>query len=220
MHFDKIFASKLMHPRSPLWLSWYTLRGAEKVFRAVRNPLKAFMFWLGFFNECTLNLKYLGKIKVERDDLKSNFLQALVSACSRDLSFEQRKKLYNIIAQKDNDMIEVGDVKIKNVIPLFILLEIFVLEDYKFTKLKQGDVILDIGASIADSSLYLAREGYTVYAFEPNPEIYKIGEENLKLNPHLARKIHYINQSNIYQKRKNQTRYNKRKPYGLPIYKR
>lgn len=184
-----------MHPRSPVWLSYYTLMGAKKVFKAIRNPLKAFMFYLGFFNECTLNLKYLGKIRVRKDDLKNNFFQTLVSVCSMDLGFEQRKKLSHIIAQKDKDMIEVGDVKIKNLIPLFILLEVFVLENYKFAKLKQGDIVLDIGASVADSSLYLAKEGYTVYAFEPNPKIYKIGEENLKLNLHLARKIHYINKA-------------------------
>ena len=86
----------------------------------------------------------------------------------------------------------MNGIKLENILPLFILIEIFVLEEYKFHDLEKDDVVVDVEASVADSALYLANEGYEVYAFEPVLEVYKIGQKNLKLNPCLAKGIHYI----------------------------
>lgn len=82
---NKIFTSKVMHSKSPLWLAYYTLLGAKKIFQAtkdpLRDPIKILCLFLGFINRCVPNLNYLGKIKVDTDDVKENFLQTIISAC-------------------------------------------------------------------------------------------------------------------------------------------
>ena len=101
----------------------------------------------------------------------------------------------------------MNGIKLENILPLFILIEIFVLEDYKFHDLEKGDIVVDVGASVADSVLYLANEGYEVYAFEPVPEVFQIGQKNLKLNPRLAKRIHYINKAIAAERGKTKIRY-------------
>jgi len=167
----------------------------RKFFSASKNPLKTLCLLSGFLDESNITLRYLGKVHFDRSDVEENLLQTVISACSKNLTPKQQKNLISIINQRNNKIIEINDISLESVLPLFILIEIFVLEDYKFYNLREGDVVVDVGASVADSSLYLAKEGYEVYAFEPIPEVYKIGQKNLKLNPHLAKRIHYINKA-------------------------
>lgn len=61
------------------------------------------------------------KIKVDTDDVKENFLQTIISACSRDLTVTQQKNLISIFTQKDNKIIELNGIKLENILPLFIL---------------------------------------------------------------------------------------------------
>ncbi|MDI9617678.1 FkbM family methyltransferase [Methanothermobacter sp.] len=192
---QRIFLSRLMSRKSPIWLIYYGFMGLIKVFRSANNPFRTLIFLLGFFEEFELDLRYIGKINVSKEDIDNNFVQTLISACSNDLNCSQQTRLRSIITQRFDNIIEVDGIKIKNTMPLFILIEIFVLEDYKFHELDRGDVVIDLGASVGDSSLYLAKEGYVVYAFEPLPQIFEIGRENIKMNPQLASKINYINKA-------------------------
>lgn len=89
------------------------------------------------------------------------------------------------------------------------ILSYFVLGDYKFYDLNKNDIVIDVGASIADSSLYFfAKEGYKVISFEPVPEVFKIGQENLKLNPSYSKKINYINKAVTNKEGKVRIKYN------------
>lgn len=78
---NKIFTTKIMHNKSPLWLAYHTLIGAEKIFQAtndpLRDPIKILCLFLGFIDKCMLNLNYLGKIKVDTDDVKKIFYRRL-----------------------------------------------------------------------------------------------------------------------------------------------
>lgn len=99
------FANKIFTSKSPLWLAYHTLLGAGKIFQAtkdpLRDPIKILCLFLGFIDKCVLNLNYLGKIKVDIDDVKENFLQTIISACSMDLTVTQQKKSdYNSIQKK------------------------------------------------------------------------------------------------------------------------
>lgn len=60
-----------------------------------------------------------------------------------------------------------------------------VWEDRCYTKkyaIKEGDVVVDIGANIGIFSLFAASLGSTVYAFEPNPETFSFLQKNIKEN--------------------------------------
>lgn len=77
-----------------------------------------------------------------------------------------------------------------------VLNEVFGVEIYK-NALDEFDirnrVVIDIGASFGDTAVYFALNGAEkVYAFEPLPSVYKLAEENIKLN-NLQDKCQVIN---------------------------
>jgi len=74
----------------------------------------------------------------------------------------------------------------------FVLDEIFIMKVYGEPTLYRRPVI-DIGASIGDSSIFFALQNGEIYAFEPDPQRYKILLDNIQLNGFLDR-IHPFNQ--------------------------
>jgi FkbM family methyltransferase len=60
-----------------------------------------------------------------------------------------------------------------------IVYNFFKLRKYKITK---NDVVIDCGANMGDFSSYFLRKGAKVYAFEPDPVIYKILSERFATN--------------------------------------
>ena len=76
----------------------------------------------------------------------------------------------------------------------FVLDEIFVMKIYGEPNL-QGRIVIDLGASLADSALYFARLGASkVYGYEPDVQSYELAQENIKLND-MTEKIHIYNES-------------------------
>ena len=63
---------------------------------------------------------------------------------------------------------------------LFYIREQFLQDQYEFLKPK-AKIVVDIGANVADTALYFLANGATrVYALEPNPYFYEIGQKNLR----------------------------------------
>jgi len=58
--------------------------------------------------------------------------------------------------------------------------EIFGIGHYKTGKRKKGQVMLDLGANIGMASIYFKDWAKTIYAFEPNPLVYKALLENVR----------------------------------------
>lgn len=76
----------------------------------------------------------------------------------------------------------------------FVLDEIFLMKVYGEPRL-QGKTVVDVGASIADSSLYFATLGAEkVYGFELNKDRYSIALENIRRN-NMDTKIRIFNQA-------------------------
>lgn len=62
------------------------------------------------------------------------------------------------------------------------IFKVFIDEDYKFLDV-DGKTVIDIGANIADSSIYFAVNGaQKVIALEPYPYVYNLALSNIKLN--------------------------------------
>jgi len=57
----------------------------------------------------------------------------------------------------------------------------------KYMEMKEGECFIDAGAHIGLWTMYIGRNGYRVYAFEPNPEIYEILVENTSKYPKVIR---------------------------------
>jgi FkbM family methyltransferase len=55
--------------------------------------------------------------------------------------------------------------------------------------------IIDIGANVADTALYFAKNGANVIAFEPVKHLYELGLNNISLNPTLKNNIQLINKA-------------------------
>jgi FkbM family methyltransferase len=62
------------------------------------------------------------------------------------------------------------------------ILDIFFNRIYEFLPV-QGNIVVDIGANIADSCIYFALKGATkIFAIEPYPRNYDIANKNIKVN--------------------------------------
>lgn len=72
------------------------------------------------------------------------------------------------------------------------ILDVFVKEDYSFLNVN-NEVVIDVGANIADSAIYFAVNGaQRVVALEPFPYSYLIGKKNIEEN-NLEGKIELVN---------------------------
>ena len=68
----------------------------------------------------------------------------------------------------------------------------FIREDYKWLRPK-GNIVIDVGANIGDSSIYFASRGaFKVIALEPFPYSYRLARENI-LNNGYGQKIVLLN---------------------------
>ncbi|GHB95366.1 FkbM family methyltransferase [Cerasicoccus arenae] len=76
----------------------------------------------------------------------------------------------------------------------YVLYEVFMTKDYDLD-LAGPALILDVGANVGYSSIYLANklDDVIIHGFEPAPETYKRAQCNLALNQHVEAKIHLHN---------------------------
>lgn len=57
--------------------------------------------------------------------------------------------------------------------------------------IKENDIVFDVGANIGMFGLYAATKGAKVYCFEPNPDIFKLLQKNIRDNGLVERVIPY-----------------------------
>ncbi len=81
-------------------------------------------------------------------------------------------------------------VQIKRGVELYILHEIFILQDYHFSSLHDY-IVIDIGMNVGFASLFFAQQNHIqkIYAYEPIDKIYQEAISNFELNPKLKEKI-------------------------------
>ncbi|ADB57586.1 FkbM family methyltransferase [Archaeoglobus profundus] len=90
-----------------------------------------------------------------------------------------------VLESEDNPLIEISGYKFylpdyKN--GIYEIVEMYIDEVYDRFDFK-NKTILDVGASIGDSSIWFIHKGAKkVFAYEPNPKLYEILKKNIKIN--------------------------------------
>ncbi|MDO9043821.1 MAG: FkbM family methyltransferase [Methanobacteriaceae archaeon] len=164
----------------------------KKIFESVNNPLGTFLFRIGVVNKFICDFKQFGTVKLTKKDIDSGLFAALVGVQISNSTSENTIK--SIVSQKEKDIIDLDSIKILNVgISSFI--ETFVEESYFINNVFNGESIIDIGGHVGDTALYFANKGYTVYSFEPIPEVFQIATKNLELNKRFADRVKLINKA-------------------------
>lgn len=89
-----------------------------------------------------------------------------------------------------DDCYIVDGIKFTKIVNMIGFFEVFGRRDYEFSGLNDA-IFVDVGANIADSALFAASNDKVkqVYAYEPFPDVYKMAEQNIGLNPQLKDKI-------------------------------
>lgn len=109
-------------------------------------------------------------------------LSTAIDVIKRARGFQQNEK----ITYKNKDIVihglkDNGD-----------LIDVFVLEDYKFLNI-DNETVIDVGANIGDSAIYFALNGAKkVIALEPYPYSFKLAKRNVMEN-NLENKIEVLN---------------------------
>ncbi len=110
-----------------------------------------------------------------------------------DLSLEglyyivTRKRATDFKVKFDNEKLFVEFENIKLTSPkyyplIYSVYEIF-FENHYFSENIPGTTVIDIGSSIGDSTIYFLWKGANkVFGYEPQAELVKIAEENIKIN--------------------------------------
>lgn len=72
---------------------------------------------------------------------------------------------------------------VNNLMDIWTIKEVILDHCYeKFRKIKKGDLVIDIGASIGDFSIYVAKKASHVFAVEMNQGLVKLIKKNINLN--------------------------------------
>jgi len=172
-------------------------------FKYLKNPISALLFKFGFKKEC--------KIKVRNSDSEINLktenalnkLMYLLTTTKND----NYKDLFKYIKELDENKeivtidnihyVNIFNTKFKNKNPInynICIEEFFSDDSWDMLNLDNRNLI-DIGANVADTALYFAKNGANVIAFEPVKHLYELGLENISLNYDLKDKIQFINKA-------------------------
>ncbi|MDR3291085.1 MAG: FkbM family methyltransferase [Methanobrevibacter sp.] len=159
------------------------------------NTTKFIFLYLRLFNDVNLKLKNYGKINFNSNNLSLGF--ALMISNLNDFNEHQKNLVKQFLSQKDEEIIKIDNLKFIKMHG-FLFFESFVYESYKVSQ-GNGELIIDVGANIGDSTLYFANKGYRVLAFEPIKETFEKAKLNIDLNEDLKDKINIVNKGIAYK---------------------
>lgn len=178
----------------------------------VKNWYSLVVLYLNLVPRATVQFRDGEKITIYRKEKNSKtklqsgfaFPEGTLTWMQNSINFD---KFYEILYKKyliskgfeytDQGIVNINpmNLKVKIFEPYsFVLDEVFVMKVYGDSNLI-GRTVIDIGASIGDSSLYFSTLGAKeIYAFELDPQRYELALQNIKLN-NLEDKITIFNQS-------------------------
>ena len=172
-------------------------------FKYLKNPIEALKFKFGFKNNCIIKIKN-SDVEFKLENVKTlNKLMMQLPITKPAKYVELGRYIKEIDANKETVIIDnITYVNVYN--EDFIKMnpynynicneEYFADDQWNMIEFKNRQVI-DIGANIADTALYFAKEQANVIAFEPVKHLYELGLKNISLNPKLKDKIKFINKA-------------------------
>ena len=172
-------------------------------FKYLRNPLTALTFKFGLKKSCTIKIK---NFNVEINLTSIGVLDYIMSLLPvvKNNKHEEFVKYINDIGN-NKEFLLVNNIKYYNVFNDNFKKEhgheyrVYIAEYFSDDELDmidyQGRFVIDIGANIADTALFFAKNGANVVAFEPVKHLYELGLENMIINPNLKKNITFINKA-------------------------
>ena len=173
-------------------------------FKYLKNPFTVLLFKFAFKKSCTIKLKNSNvKLNLTSVGALDQLMGALPSAVKNG-RFDGLVKYIKDLCN-DVEVVFIDDIKYYNAYSTnfkkehnqnynVVLNEYFCEDDWNTIDFKNRFVI-DIGANVADRTLYFAKHGANVIGFEPVKHLYELGLDNISLNPELKENITFINKA-------------------------
>lgn len=149
--------------------------------RSHKNYLKSEINHLMLYQK-----KYKNHINVMYRVLTNHYPINAKTRSGFETTFHEYSDVYNNImgleTDPHDDIAYVKDLKFYGGKKLLGMVGIFIRDVYKFLPVKDK-IVIDIGASIADSSIYFASRGAKkVIALEPDTQIFQLANRNIMVN--------------------------------------
>ena len=170
------------------YLSWckYTIK-------YTKNPIELGLFYFNQKDEVTCYLKDdFGSFELNQENKYKLGASLFTIDEIKESNDDTKKELFKkFIESYNEEYLDVDGVKFHGGKNELVLYEYFSPCPY-YDDLN-GRTVFDVGGNIGDTALFMAKEGATVYSFEPVPEIYQLAKKNIEINPDLKDKIHMFN---------------------------
>lgn len=177
-------------------------------FRYLKNPVSTLLFKFSLKKECYIKLKNSNFEFELKTSTGLNKLMAVIPI----VKIEKYPDLIDYIKKIDNneETVVINEINYINIYNnnfkkefgtqyTIHLEEFFSDDDWEMLNLENRNII-DIGANIADTTLYFAKNGANVIGFEPVKHLYELGLKNISLNPELKENIQFINKGVSWKK--------------------
>ena len=149
--------------------------------KSYKNYLKSSIDHLALYRK-----KYKNYVNVMYSVLRNQY-PIIANTRNRDnTTFHDYSDVYNSIqglySDPHEDIVYVNGLKFYGGKKLLGIVGIFMRDGYKFLPVRDK-VVVDIGASIADSSIYFASNGAKkVIALEPDTRVFELAKKNIMVN--------------------------------------
>ena len=172
-------------------------------FKYLKNPFSALAFKFGFKKNCFVKFKNLnGEINLTSIVALDKLMDAL--------DIVKNDKINNMVKyveeiDNDSEFVCIDNIKYYNVYNSHFkkenahdysmcITEYFSDDEWDMIDF-QNRFVIDIGANVADTTLYFAKNGANVIGFEPVKHLYDLGIMNISVNPNLKNNITFINKA-------------------------
>lgn len=172
-------------------------------FKYLKNPIPSLMFKFGLKNECEIKLKNSNE-KVKLTSIPALNKLMIMLKNTKITKYPQLVKYIENI-NDNNEIMIIDDINYINIYNTNFIkkhpknyannLEEFFSDDSWDMLDINNRYIIDIGANVADTPLFFAKNGSKVIGFEPVKHLYDLGKKNIQLNPKLEKKIQFINKA-------------------------
>ena len=172
-------------------------------FKYLKNPFTALTLKFGLKKNCTVKFKNSDKEINLTSIVALDVLMGILHRVKNDKLNDMIKYIKEI--DNDGEFVYVDNIKYYNIYNSHFkkentcdysicLDEYFSDDDWDMMDF-QDRFVIDIGANVADTTLYFAKNGANVIGFEPVKHLYDLGIKNISVNFNLKNNITFINEA-------------------------